>query len=281
MNEQRHIHLHLPNAWNRCTTDELEYIAAEIISEQLLVGRYHQFDWDKVKLKIVLAVNGISIVPSQNEEVRDGQEWLVKRTQDEEAWPINVGQLVSLCKQLSWLTDEKARPLFNFPYPKLIIGNVTLQGASPLLDGYSWNDYRLLSDWMQIYVRNNNARLDAGEAQRQFLAVLFRSSDGSPVNPNTFENFSPVKWQVILFWWSALMQQLAQKFPKVFKARPVKRGQRQESPWDFYNHVTATLADEYKTSEKDQRDETYSVTLQKLQNMADKAAEMERISKKK
>jgi hypothetical protein len=45
--------------------------------------------------------------------------------------------------------------------------------------------------------------------------------------------------------------------------------------------VTATLADEYKTSESEQANETYSVTLQKLENMAEKAAELEKLSRKK
>ena len=45
--------------------------------------------------------------------------------------------------------------------------------------------------------------------------------------------------------------------------------------------MTATLADEFKTSETDQANETYSVTLQKLENMAQKSAELEKLSKKK
>ena len=36
-----------------------------------------------------------------------------------------------------------------------------------------------------------------------------------------FNDFDPVKWQVILFWLSSLMSILAQKFPKVFKQQPV------------------------------------------------------------
>ena len=79
------------------------------------------------------------------------------------------------------------------------------------------------------------------------------------------------------------MKQLEKKFPKVFKLQPVSknRPQKQDTPWDFYNRMTAMLADEYKSSEADQQNETYSVTLQKLENVAEKAAEMEKLKHKK
>jgi hypothetical protein len=61
-NDTRHIDLHLPQSWNHCTTDELEAIATAIINEQQRVDRYHPFDWSRVKLNVVLAVNHIEIV---------------------------------------------------------------------------------------------------------------------------------------------------------------------------------------------------------------------------
>jgi hypothetical protein len=157
-----------------------------------------------------------------------------------------------------------------------------------------------MTDWMQEYMRIANAlaqgkredgrgKATLDSARNEFLAVLFKPKEGtsaiSPLTSDIFEDFSPVKWQVILFWWSSLTAQLAKKFPKVFKQQPVGKGKRrpqqQDTPWDFYNRVTATLADEYKSSEADQQNETYSVTLQKLENMAEKAAEMEKLKHKK
>ena len=200
---------------------------------------------------------------------------------------------------------------------------VNVVGPQPLLDGYTWQEYRYLTDWMQEYMRCTNARQDATEPMAQFLAVLFKPApDAQPmvngqcsmvngqcsmvngqcsmvngqcsmvngqssmvnVQWSMFAGFSPIKWQVILFWWSSLMALLQQKFPRVFKPQPVGRGRQQkknETPWDFYNRVTAMLADEYKSSEADQQNETYGVTLQKLQNMADKAAELEKLKNKK
>jgi hypothetical protein len=101
-----------------------------------------------------------------------------------------------------------------------------------------------------------------------------------------FEGFSPIKWQVILFWWSSLMSMLAKKFPKVFKSQPVGKGKRrpqqQDTPWDFYNRVTATIQKYIGgLSEQDVNNATYGTILQQLEMMADEAAEMEKLKHKK
>ena len=328
----RQIDLHLPTGWNRCTTEELEAIAAAIIQEQQRVDRYHPFDWSRVKLNIVLSINEITI----SEELRvkseefaaatenSDTEWLVKRPQDKEPWPITTGQLVALTERLAWIDDEKAsKVIFQFPYPELTLVHgsgfmvqgskrkaqgskpltvnrepLTVAGPPPLLDGYTWQEYRWMTDWMQAYMRNSNAKNadGAAQAQREFLAVLFKPKAGggktdehtsaiSHLTSDIFTDFSPVKWQVILFWWSSLMSMLAKKFPKVFKQQPVGKGKRrqqqQDTPWDFYNRVTATIQKYIGgLSEQDVNNATYGTILQQLEMMADEAAEMEKLKKK-
>jgi hypothetical protein len=156
------------------------------------------------------------------------------------------------------------------------------------LDGYKWKEYRWLTDWMQEYMRLSNAKHDASTAQREFLAVLFKPTGDKSltVTADMFSDFNPVKWQVILFWWSSLMAQLAKKFPKVFKQQPVGKGKRKQqqkdTPWDFYNRVTATIQKYVGgLSAQDVDDQPYGVTLQQLEMMADEAAEMEKLKKKK
>ena len=317
-----HIDLHLPKSWNQCTTDELEMIAAAIIAEQQRVGRYHPFDWSRVKLDVVLAVNGLHVVRNgrnvEDSENRNSEDdaaadgvWIVSRSKEEGDFPISTGQLLSLTEMLSWLDDEKSdKTIFMFPYPEITIeakeqnerkdggskfftlhsSLFTLQGPPPLLDGYTWREYRWLTDWMQEYMRRTNAHLDATSAQREFLAVLFKPApvvSGSPadVTADLFADFSPVRWQVILFWWSSLMAQLAKKFPKVFKSQPVGKKQRRpqkDTPWDFYNRVTATIQKYIGgLSAQAVDDQPYSVTLQQLEMMADEAAEMEKLKHKK
>ena len=313
-----HIDLHLPKSWNQCTTDELEMIAAAIIAEQQRVGRYHPFDWSRVKLDVVLAVNNLHVVRNgrnvEDSENRNSEDdaaadgvWIVSRSKEEGDFPISTGQLLALTQMLSWLDDEKSdKTIFMFPYPEITIeakeqnerkdggskfftlhsSLFTLQGPPPLLDGYTWREYRWLTDWMQEYMRRTNAHLDATSAQREFLAVLFKPADGGTVPSDSFAGFSPVRWQVILFWWSSLMALLAKKFPKVFKQQPVGKGKRrpqqQDTPWDFYNRVTATIQKYIGgLSAQAVDDQPYGVTLQQLEMMGDEAAEMEKLKRKK
>ena len=291
--KQRQIDLHLPTSWNRCTTEELEAIAAAIIQEQQRVDRYHPFDWSRVKLNVVLAVNSIEVVSQPVPVIKDyshDDTYLVRRSKDEEPWPITVGQLVALTERLAWIDDEKAsKVIFQFPYNSLNIEygtlNIAVAGPPPLLDGYTWNEYRWMTDWMQAYMRHSNAKNAEGaaQAQREFLAVLFKPVGEKMfhVQCSMFNGFSPVKWQVILFWWSSLMSILAKKFPKVFKQQPVGKGKRrpqqQDTPWDFYNRVTATIQKYIGgLSEQDVNNATYGTILQQLEMMADEAAELER-----
>ena len=303
MKEVRQIDLHLPRGWNDCTTRELEMISAAMLLRQQSATRLRPFDWAKVKVDVVLAINDLQVV---------GENLFRQRTRKffrrQAPFPITTGQMMDLCSRLDWIDAPTAQqqPLYRFPYPVLRLGWLhEYHGPGTLLDSYTWTEYRLLQDWMGVYMQwqnrlitlqhdlhatpeqylDMNRQMDSARAH--FLAVLFRanrvlSHPDSAALP--FRDFDPVRWQVILLWWSSLMQQLMKKFPRVFKPQPVGRGRKQQkhqSPWDFYNHVTATLADEYKISETEQKSETYSVTLQKLENMARKSEELERLSKKK
>ena len=321
-----HIELHLPKSWNQCTTEELEIIAAAIIDGQQRVDRYHPFEWSRVKLNVALSINGISTY--RNNEIPKGDEstWLVKRPEDKESWPISVGQLVALTDMLSWLDDEKSdKTIFMFPYPEIDVrckreegrilrhqpsSIIHLQGPPPLLDGYTWQEYRWLTDWMQEYMRCANALAQSkredvrrknqtalDNARNEFLAILFKPAEKtagdaaattiSHLTSDIFAGFSPVKWQVILFWWSSLMQQLQKKFPRVFKSQSVdKKGrqpkQKADTPWDFYNNVTASIQKYIGgLSVQDVDNQPYGVTLKQLEMMADEAAEMEKIKNKK
>ena len=341
--EKRRIDLHLPAGWNRCTTEELEYIAAAIISEQQRVDRYHPFDWTAVKVDIMIAINGLEVVGRVEETERQAEKpdseasfilrfWKPSvwqrvrarigrtsvqfhRHKDTGDFEMPVSYVHALCEQLNWINNEKSdKTIFLFPYPTLDIKSkmgksrgiihrpssvIRLQGPPPLLDGYTWREYRLLSDWMQAYMRHTNARRNdaAAEAQREFLAVLFKPKagdgrdndiskyrDSDKIDAAIFEGFSPIKWQVILFWWSSLMSMLAKKFPKVFKQQPVgkskRRPQQQDTPWDFYNRVTATIQKYIGgLSEQDVNNATYGTILQQLEMMAQESAEMEKIRK--
>lgn len=307
MKETRTIDLHLPRGWNDCTTRELEQISAAMMLRQQQATLLRPFDWAKVKVDVVLAINNLSVLNEEGDSTFIVEFRHCKFFRRPAPFPITTGQMMDLCSRLDWIDapHDKQQPLYRFPYPVLRLSLLhEYHGPDVMLNGYSWTEYRNLQDFMQNYMRAQNHLINVqqrpsatieqhydalqsiDDARACFLAVLFRAK-GASANPvaacKPFRQFDVIKWQVILLWWSSLMQQLMQKFPRVFKAQPVKsrRAAKQQSPWDFYNHVTATLADEFKTSETDQANETYSVTLQKLENMARKAEELERLSKKK
>ena len=264
-------------------------------------------------------------VKSEEFAAANDETYMVKRQQDKEPWPITTGQLCDLCSHLDWIEDPKPRyPLFAFPYPELTIeipealrkdsgsrsdggskfftlhsSLFTLQGPPPLLDGYTWQEYRWLTDWMQAYMQQTNAHRDATDARNEFLAVLFKGKNDNKDNRDNgsaeansslftlhsslFTAFDAVKWQVILFWWSALMLQLERKVPKVFKQQPVgkQRRQQKDTPWDFYNRVIATIQKYVGgLSEQDVNTASYGTILQQLDMMAREAEEMERLNKK-
>ena len=307
MTDYLQINLHLPTSWNACTTEELEHIASAIVTAQLRVDRYRSFDWSRVKLQIVLAINGITVSEElrvKSEELLGEETYMVKREQDKEPWPISIGQIHALCERLSWIDDPKAsKVIFRFPYQEMTLNfndsPFTVVGPPPLLDGYTWREYRWLTDWMQEYMRLANAMAQMkskgvsskhqealNKARNEFLAVLFKPKEEDIFNVQSFmfNDFSAVKWQVVLFWWSSLMQQLSKKFPRVFKQQPAGKGKQpnKDTPWDFYNRVTATVQKYIGgLSVADVDSQPYGVTLQQLEMMADEAAEMEKMKHKK
>ncbi len=70
----RHIDLHLPRGWNQCTTEELETIAAGILLNMQQQDRYHPFDMTKVKVEVMMAINGLEVVAAENREPRDERQ---------------------------------------------------------------------------------------------------------------------------------------------------------------------------------------------------------------
>ena len=325
MEEPKHIDLHLPRGWNDCTTEELEMIATAMLVCQARTDRYHPFDTAQVKVMAVMMINGLTVVDSQEDDGQEGKYLLsAPHLNDGEPFGIEGGQIVALTEMLDWIYDDQAtQPLFVFPYPEMRLevrgkrfldksggkAEREVSGPPPLLDGYTWREYRLLQDWMSLYMRQQNNLIKVAtlrrhdkeamrryqesmeQAQREFLAVLFKpvadNLDGKTaehtVSSDLFADFSPVRWQVILFWWSGLMQQLAKKFPRVFKSQPVgKRRQQKHTPWDFYNQVTASVQKYVGgLSAQEVDNQPYGVTLQQLEMMARESEEMEKISKRK
>lgn len=326
LEDPRYIDLHLPRSWNQATTDELEQIAAVITRRTLTADRYHPFDWDEAKVELILRLNGLEIVrmadtvPADMEYIvrfrRERPRWwqLFRRLRyqrserrDNQPFPLSVGHIHAMLPMLSWIDDEKAEPLLRFPYETITLRGITLQGPPPMMDGYTWEEYRHLQDWMSAYVSASNAltrlqqsrRADAASlkaaltrqanAQQQFLAVLFRADNQSPQSSRSnqrplksptdlFADFDPIRWQVILFFWSGLMRHLITAYPKCFKKE--KGAAKRTNPLELYSRTTATLQKYIGLTEQDVNRETYTVTLRKLEMMAEEADEMKKLNQK-
>ena len=337
----RHIDLHLPKSWPACTTQELEVIAAAMLLRQMQQTRFRPFTWEAVKVDVLFALNHLEIVqmPLDDDDNPVDPSYMVRRTdhEGEEPWPLSAGQVQSIVDEhLGWLTDERAQPVFLFPYPELVLTedgrwltpdemasishqpssishhpSAIFDGPPPMLDGYTWREYRLLTEWMTEYMRLENAHRDSGQARTEFLKLLLRrkgneelrmkneefasaqpDSQLSTVN-SQLNSFPPIMFQVILFWWSGLMQMLQREFPKVFKQQSVsgddgkgkrrrrQQQQRRESPWTFYNRVTATIQKYIGgLSEQDVNNATYGTILQQLNMMAEEAEENKKMEQK-
>lgn len=282
--EARHIDLHLPRGWNQCTTDELEQIAAAIILEQMTADRYHPFDWLEVKVRAFLSINHLEMLAPMEEgfNVRFAGEkhhWWQRRKK-QEPFLLTTGHVHAIISEFfAWLDDEKADPLMRPPYKPI----------TPLLDGYVWQEYRLMQDWMDVYVRTsnrlatlpakhpqyNNVRTDMMNARNNFLDILLRKEHAS-------KDIDDIKWQVILFWWSGLMRVLMRKYPRCFKQeKNTKRKQRPQNPLNIYTSIIATMQTKTHLSEETiDKHTSYQVVLEQLERLAKESEEMEKLNRK-
>lgn len=190
-----------------------------------------------------------------------------------------------------------------------------------LLDGLTWAQYRLANDWMEVYTNASNAlileheRLRVGEpagsgmkvakanperirelakqqqeARLEVLAQLFYVSDPAaaggvrPAPRRLLRKISEVEWQVVMFWWSSMMQYLKEQYPKCFKSadkKPRSRSKQQPLPIELYTRSMATLQKYLGGLTEDEINaQTAHAILRHLNDMAVEAEEMEKIRRK-
>lgn len=231
--------------------------------------------------------------------------------QGEGLFPIYVWQVQSFIEQhLAWIDDPKAAPLLIFPY-KQLLWEWHFQLRPPflkkhylapgeLLQDFSWQQYRHLQDYMDGYVRASNQALtiqqhppvdrdrlaaatrQAEQMRTEFLRVLFKAEANSPLSAlnSQLKNLSPVRWQVILFWWSGLMHYLQRQYPHCFKQSKKKAPSRQPNPLELYTSIVATMQTQAHLSEEDINGQTFHIVLEQLERLAKQNEEMEKLSKK-
>lgn len=336
-----HIDLTLPRSWNQCSTEQLELIAAAILHHTQRQDRYHPFDWLAVKTELFFLFTGLEVTGEVSDPVDDDPEYqhrafLVRRARQgqrlsfrrqgggEPTFPIYIWQVQSFIEQhLAWIDDPKAAPLLIFPY-KHLLWEWRFQLRPPflkkhylapgeLLQDFSWQQYRHLQDYMEMYVRLQNqiAKIQQGpanrdtlaalagqmlDARRHFLAILFKAEGKAAANSSkatgrrdsgnlftlhsSLKKITDIRWQVILFWWSGLMHYLQRQYPHCFKQSKKKAPSRQPNPLELYTSIVATMQTQAHLSEDDINGQTFHIVLEQLERLAKQNEEMEKLSKK-
>lgn len=190
-------------------------------------------------------------------------------------------------------------------------------GPAVLMQDFTWQRYRFAQDYMEWYVHSSNELVrmtkkrrvySVKEIARQekevrramglFLATIYNRrtdyvnestglkehdfmfrSDQSQANYQDFVGFSPVKWQVILLWWSGMMHYLQQRYPRCFKRQNTSDGHR-STPLELYTRTVATMEKYLGLDEQTVNDQNFHIVLQHMEDMAQQNEEMEKIRNK-
>jgi hypothetical protein len=206
-----------------------------------------------------------------------------------------------------WLDDESHSGPLLFPYEKLTVhgrfplNKRTYKGVAPLMQDFTWQRYRHCIDWMEEYIRRENVRIravakargcpahsllhadvrnaerEADDARASFLSELITGMEGKD---HLFRNFDKVKWQVILFWWAEQMHYLHRTYPRCFKKQGMK-GKNPTNPFQLYTRTIATMEKYLGLDEDKVNNQTYTLVLQHLEDMAKESEEIEKMKRKK
>lgn len=189
-------------------------------------------------------------------------------------------------------------------------------GAETLMQDFTWQRYRFAQEYMSFYIDQANGLLkmqespssfsdediqkklkDVDLARAMFLATIFvgrvrlidhetmkfkstysyqsnQHSDNAPY----FRNFDEVKWQVVLFWWSGMMNYLQSHYPHCFKKTKVSN--KATNPLDLYTRTTATMQKYTQLKAEDVDNQPSHIILQHLEDMAKENEELERMRQK-
>jgi hypothetical protein len=218
---------------------------------------------------------------------------------------LETWQVHSFMEQLKWVdaTDSKGRPLpmpkLMWPYPKRVrrwwpLWKREWYAPGELMDGMTWQTYRWINDWMEAYTNTANALVAEREKKGSIAALAKQEQDirlavlslvfGCPKWRIRLARISEVEWQVIMFWWSSMMQYLKEQYPKCFKSsdkKPSSRSKQQPLPIELYTRSMATLQKYLGgLTETEINAQTAHAILRHLNDMAVEAEEMEKIRRK-
>lgn len=238
-----------------------------------------------------------------------------------ETFELQTWQVHSFMEQLAWLdaTDAKGRalpmPKLMWPYPTRLrrwwpLWKREYYAPGELMDGMTWQTYRWINDWMETYTQTANQLVEARQRnhgdrshdasqrnqgpvplilqlarqERDIRQTVLSLFFGCPKWRVRLARISEVEWQVIMFWWSSMMQYLKEQYPKCFKSsdkKPRSRSKQQPLPIELYTRSMATLQKYLGGLTEDEINaQTAHAILRHLNDMAVEAEEMEKLRRK-
>ena len=300
------INLTIPTSWRTCTTEQLELICLAQQQAQAQPPEQQPVAW---KVRCFLALARLEIQEDRQTDEHGTPYFMVASlSQPETTFRLYVWQLQSFIKdQLAWL--DTPPNIIRFPYPEWEHKGKTFRGPAIYLSGWSWQQYRLLKDYLDYFFRTaEKAEKKKDEqaivqASAMVLATLYNAETDyldetshlpthgyhyhpgqSTANRDSFLSFPPLRFSVIILWWGSLALKLKHDYPKCFGSsdKNAKKPHRQHlsDPTFDYARTTATLEKYMNTNEQQLQQESYTVVLQHLQDMIKQNEEIERINQK-
>ena len=310
------INLRMPRGWRECSAEQLECICKV---QQQVLGVEADGQKSAWKVGCFLALAGLEIVDEVRTDEegeryvtvrRVGEKAAQRKGEEEDGFHLYMWQVQNwIAEQLAWLDAPPS--IVKFPYPEWTVGKRVFRGPSVWLSGWTWQQYRLLKDYLDYFfkveemarvrpTKELDKRLQEGMAM--VLATLYdgevdylddttrMSAHGYRYKPSQtmdnkecFMDFPPLRFAVVMLWWTSVAMKLQRDYPKCFasdKKEGKKKRQKAQDPTYEYARTTATLEKYMGVNEQELQQESYTVVLQHLQDMVKQNEEMERVNRR-
>ena len=314
------INLTLPTSWGTCTIEQLEQICmAQQVAMQLPADQ-QGMAW---KVECFLRLAGLEVMEEQQKD-EQGESFVVVRrslpkgkenaTAGKNGGETGQGEFRLYLWQIQYWVSENLAFLdtppnvVRFPYPEWECEGKKFRGPSIYLSGWTWQQYRLLKDYLDYFfkVEERSKGQGAGgekmeKAMGMVLATLYDAEtdyldettrlavhgfhyrpEQSTENAKWFEGYPAVRFAVILMWWATVAMKLQKDYPKCFSSGNQKKHKipRPQDPIAEYARTTATLEKYMGVNEQELQQESFTVVLQHLQDMIKQNEEIERMNQR-
>lgn len=284
------VNLTIPTSWRNCTPAQLEAICLAKQQVRNFPPDQQTLAW---KTNCFLALTNLEVEEADLID-DEGNKYFLVRVSPQPSFPLYLWQIHSFIKDyLQWLDAIPDIP--RFPYPEWENGGVTFRGPSIQLSNWTWQQYRLFKDYLELFFKVSNKEMLLAtlyDRQINYIDEITQlpkydyryHPDQSTSNKDFFKDFPPIRVSVILLWWASTAHKLQKDYPKCFassdKPDKKKKPPKQQDPIADYARTTATLEKYMGVNEQQLQQESFRVVLQHLNDMIKHNEEIERMNAK-